>query len=99
MPKQKKSKPKKVVYVITAGEFGDIYKIGIASDIKKRIKALQTGCPYVLYAVTSYKVKKPATVEKMLHLVYCSKRIRGEWFRLLKKDLIFIDEFMKSLIE
>jgi predicted GIY-YIG superfamily endonuclease len=96
--KVKKSKSKKVVYIITTKEFNGIYKIGIAHDVRKRIKALQTGCPYQLYAVGCYKVRKPATVEKMIHLVLYKKRIRGEWFKLLEVDLVYINTFMQTFI-
>jgi hypothetical protein len=98
MSKPKKSKPKKVVYIITATEFGGLYKIGIANDMKKRMKALQTACPYKLFSVGCYKVHKPATVEKMIHLIFHKKRIQGEWFRLLQIDIVHIDNFVKPFL-
>lgn len=65
---------------------GSAVKLGYSYDIKKRIKAMQTGHPQELACVWKYYVgrieSEAKQLEKKLHR-YCRKRkIRGEWFDL-----------------
>jgi len=87
------------VYIVTAKEFECIYKIGMTNSIESRIAAMQTGCPYFLYALKFYKVANPVAVESMLHAFFHKKRIRGEWFRLNEVDLQYIDDAMCTIDE
>ena len=68
-------------------------KIGYSSDIRKRIAAMQTGCPQTLKCVWKYyagSIESDAkSLEKKLHR-YCKKHhVRGEWY---KKDCMAIIE-------
>lgn len=72
------------VYLIACGE---LHKIGIASDIAKRIAQMQTGNPVQLTLVGYMKCGTPALVETSLHKAYESKRASGEWFRLDRADV------------
>jgi len=83
------------LYIITAIEFNGIYKIGVSSDVNKRIIQMQTGCPYTLNLVSCYSVDKAYLVENMLHVFFQKKRTCGEWFRLEPLDLEYIDSVFK----
>lgn len=58
-------------------------KIGIAKDVDRRIRQLQTGCPQKLYLLKAISVAAPRHIEQRLHQKYRHYRIeRGEWFKL-----------------
>ena len=63
------------------------YKIGIAVDVDKRIKDLQTGCPKELYCVYKKEFNKTIKIERMIHKKYKNKNTYGEWFKLNKNEL------------
>jgi hypothetical protein len=68
------------VYFIAAGE-PDIQfvKVGFTSgDPRKRLKALQTGCPHRLRILGF--VMGNETYERELHQVLCDDNTAGEWF-------------------
>jgi hypothetical protein len=92
-------KASNILYIITAKEFDGIYKIGITNDINSRLSSMQTGCPYNLFAFKAYETKAPATIEKMLHIFFNKKHVRGEWFRLDEKDLQYIDDALSNVDE
>lgn len=62
----------------------DYYKIGIASNVKKRLSILNGGTPHELELITTLSVDDAETVERYLHRYAGSfDHDRGEWFRLL----------------
>lgn len=67
---------KSFVYFITDGE---AVKIGTASNVGKRLQALQIGNPRQLICIK--QVPGDAEVEKLIHEAYADYRIRGEWYR------------------
>lgn len=82
------------VYVIK-NTLNDLYKIGITTNLKNRIRSLttQSGCELmvVLYIELHYDYdESPSTIEKELHTYFKNKRTLGEWFTLDVKDLIRI---------
>jgi hypothetical protein len=70
---------KKYVYIFYAG--GN-FKIGVANNIKSRVKVLQTGCPYKikilakLYTLDAFKME--LEIHKKLHRY----NTIGEWFTI-----------------
>ena len=54
------------------------YKIGYATNVEKRIKVLQTASPFPLWCIKAV----PGTLkdEALLHSMYRSQRVCGEWF-------------------
>lgn len=92
----------KYVYLIQI-EGMDIYKIGFTkSNPIKRLESLQTGNPFKLLLVDSYKTKRATKIESVLHQKYISykvnedeSKILGEWFKLSKE----IIEKFKSICE
>jgi hypothetical protein len=72
------------VYLI---ECSGYYKIGIASDVERRLAELQTGNPADLTIDTCYEFSNVQAVETVLHQKYSAKRRRGEWFELTLTDI------------
>lgn len=80
------------IYLIKA-EKEDVvhYKIGIAKNINKRIKELQTGNPMKLVLINQFESEFPTLVEKTLHRKFNLLHENGEWFNLEQKD---VDDFI-----
>jgi hypothetical protein len=55
-------------------------KIGTAANVDKRVKELQTGCPFGLY-VYSVRECEGVSEEKQMHRYLHKYRESGEWFR------------------
>jgi hypothetical protein len=72
------------LYLIRCDEF---VKIGIACDVKNRLKTLQTGNPYPLTLIDSFEFDDAVRVESVLHRKYDHARMRGEWFKLTDAEL------------
>lgn len=63
------------------------YKIGITSNIQKRINTLQTGNPFLIQLVFFKIVNGANTLENELHKKYKNKNVLGEWFWLNNEDV------------
>ena len=73
-----------------------MYKIGIATNVQKRMKQLQTGCPYPIELFAAVKCIDPRTIEKDLHLMLDFYRQQGEWFccafDVIRKAVRFMED-------
>ena len=58
----------------------DLYKIGVARDVHKRMHGLRTACPLELEIV--HTVEGTHVHERHLHAALDKWRVRGEWFQL-----------------
>lgn len=68
-----------MIYVIQAG-LQNAFKVGYCKkDANKRVKELQTGCPYKLSLLLTFHGSM--SDEKRLHLEMFRSRLIGEWFR------------------
>lgn len=69
-----------MIYVLKTVNAGPAYyKIGYTKkEIKNRIRALQTGCPYDLELVKTMRGSPDA--EKILHAQLSKSRVNREWF-------------------
>lgn len=70
-------------YIIKDGS--GLYKIGKSCNIKRRMKSLSIGNPFIELI---YEIKDD--VETELHSKFYNKRFNGEWFRLTDEDLLYI---------
>jgi hypothetical protein len=59
-----------------------LYKIGISTDVAKRLQTIQTGSPYPLTLIEVCECEDPRSVEKELHKICAQFRIQGEWFKM-----------------
>lgn len=82
------------VYLMLNNETS-LIKIGTSRKPHYREKTLHSQEP-AIHIIALWCCKKE--IEKELHAKYCSKRIRGEWFRLTLTDLKEIEKYMDSLI-
>lgn len=78
-------------------EANEYYKIGMSNAPTYREGTLQSEKPSIkLIAYHKYPTRKfAAAIESALHTVYKDKRIRGEWLKLEKKDVMTIIEGLK----
>lgn len=80
------------VYLISMGDDSLYYKIGIAVDVKSRLKSLQGGNPYKLYLKGFYFAKNMHSEEKFWHNRFMENQVLNEWFKLNADD---VELFMK----
>lgn len=98
-PEEVKKKPKLQVsrgYVYILHCIGtNFYKIGVSQHSPEgRLATLQVGNPYELQMSHCVKLEDYGAVENQLHGTFESKRIRGEWFKLGKDDLIKLENVL-----
>src|SRR5258708_1798867 len=71
------------VYVYVIGPYGGPYKIGIASDVSKRLVALQVSSPVRLQLIAkkAFPTRESAMEAEMsLHAALAEHSMAGEWF-------------------
>lgn len=85
-----------LVYFLRMGEDGPV-KIGISSDVKKRVKTLQTAIPYELKLLGA--IPGGARAEAFLHQLFDSYRLKGEWFTADPVLLSFLTDLVKARSE
>jgi hypothetical protein len=74
------------VYLIKKEE-GNMYKIGVSNNPKKRLQELQTGNPDTLTLVETYNTIHNFKLENFLHRTYSDKNVQLEWFELTTEDV------------
>ncbi len=88
-PKKKyrpsKNKVSGWVYIVQGVD--GYYKIGMTTDMEKRLRALATNSHTPLTLVHAIKCRNCARAERKLHKQFSGKRGHGEWFRLNAADL------------
>lgn len=73
------------------------YKIGITTNIDKRISDLQTGNPFLIQLVFFKIVNDASALESKLHKKYKNKNVLGEWFWLNNEDIQDIRSAVKCI--
>ncbi len=71
------------IYFIQCGHKRNPIKIGVAINVSRRLKELQTGNPYKLKILDIYECKSRShayDLEARLHKTFKKKRMEGEWF-------------------
>lgn len=85
--REPKKKPKSYVYLM---ECNGIYKIGVAKDVEKRRKQLQTSTPFQIETRGKSMLMEDAyKEEERLHEYYAQYNIGGEWFDL--PEMVVLD--------
>ena len=69
------------VYAIGQG-FEQPVKIGVASDVARRLTTIQAGNPADLRVLWSVEHPEPFALEAHLHRTFAAAKVRGEWFKL-----------------
>lgn len=82
VPPAKREATQTNVYVMACR---DAVKIGIATDVERRRRSLQTSCPdevTVLSTVLLASFAEARATEKRMHAAFAQYRTFGEWFRM-----------------
>ena len=80
------------IYFIQQGSDGPV-KIGMASDVRKRLVALKHANPYKLHLLCSISTHR--RMEQIIHRRFKNHRIRGEWFNPSPDIMSFINKIRK----
>jgi hypothetical protein len=94
------AKPDPCVYLVGISAQRGLIKIGIATDVRRRVKSLQTSCPFSVKLVKHWTSSDPLASERKLHSKYARHRQTGEWFCLpdhLLEALVSVDDLDKFL--
>lgn len=87
----------KSIYIIQDGH-GRL-KIGITSDVDRRLPAIKNGCSGGISRVlSSDRVSNAAKIEKEAHSFFSSKNTSGEWFILDVTDVTLYFEANHGLL-
>ena len=70
---------------------------GTMEDVRKRVRAFQTGTPFLLTLEKAYRCPTPDIYEKYFHQVFKSQRGIGEWFDLSEKNKCEMNNIMEEL--
>lgn len=84
------------VYVIEAEGTGR-YKIGWSTNVSKRIKAIQTGCPFKVKLLTVLDSDEIVGAEGWLHKKLSQFNVTGEWFELSDHVLTWLYSLRPAL--
>jgi hypothetical protein len=88
---------KAFIYAVGADWTGPV-KIGVASDVARRLERLQSGNHVLLSALwTSHGLSDPFAVEAALHREFDKYRIRGEWFSIPGLSAAMLEEAVERL--
>jgi len=85
------------IYIIGNKE-QELYKIGISKSPKERLPTIQTGCPFSLEIINTYKSKKAREIEEATHIKFKEHNTNGEWFKLTPALLKKVDEHIETAI-
>nr|WIE95434.1 hypothetical protein [Microctonus hyperodae filamentous virus] len=84
------------IYLATSDKYkkDNIYKIGYAKNVSKRVSALNVSrCSDLLTVYVCCPVKNARLTERALHLHFKSKLVRGEFYCLDSKDIQYVSDY------
>ncbi len=89
-----KHKPERSVYVLLCESF---IKVGIAWDVDKRVRQLQTAVPFRIVLLRSWTAKNALHQEQELHLLLSRFHHSGEWFKLTAESIQIVKDFQQGI--
>ena len=75
----------------------NLYKIGYAMDVRKRVSEIQSMVPFHVELVSSHTTSQARKTERLLQMLYSDKVVRGEWYSLTDEDVQKFSELASSL--
>ena len=78
------------VYLLLADGLADMYKIGYSTDPVRRLKTIQASCPVPLSLEWVIPCWGNDGTELKIHRKFAEQREEGEWFRLSREDVEWI---------
>lgn len=89
------------VYLLACRGDSKIYvKIGLTSSIQRRLSNIQTGCPHPIthaFVVCSEYREEVEGLEKLLHILLESGRLRSEWYEGTKSFFEMLDAVLSRI--
>ena len=88
------------VYFVQCCDKKRYVKIGVARNVKSRIKTLQTGNPYKLKVLSVIKCsgqKEAYALEARLHKFFKKNHFNGEWFK--KVDMKRAEAYFQRAVD
>ena len=79
-----------LVYLLKSIQDDPVYKIGVTTNIDKRLPQIATKLPFEVALEHKIKHDSIYELESELHNKFSDKRLNGEWFRLEDKDVKYI---------
>lgn len=76
-----KARPDGFLYFIKLKGF-DIYKIGVTSNLKRRLYDIDSNSPFGVKLIDSFFFKNVYEMEEMIHDNLKGNNIRKEWFKI-----------------
>lgn len=86
----------KYIYFIQCEDFT---KIGIATNLNARAAFYEVHNPFPVRVLASFKSDRPDADEELLHTAFEFYLVRGEWFKLPKRVIQWLEEGPKSAQE
>jgi len=94
------------IYLIYS-EDSNAYKIGVSSNVKRRLKQLQTASSSELILIKIYSSNNSYQIEKTIHRLWNHKKykqndfcyLEGEWFYLENQDIANFENTCKQIDE
>jgi len=84
------------VYLVHC-EGTDYFKIGVSKRTpRRRLDSMRTGCPLEINMVHTSYCDHYSLVESILHDLYASRHVRGEWFDMTGVDIQEIVDAMET---
>lgn len=83
------------IYIIKAEEH-ELFKVGIAENVNKRLVQISTNSPFKLEVIFEMNVENAHYIEQLLHQKYTQYNTNNEWFKLNKKSL---SELKKDIVK
>jgi hypothetical protein len=68
------------------------HKIGVARDVERRAREIQSGMPFKVKVVHSFRSANAREAEFALHMRFNAKRRSGEWFELSPDDVAYVKQ-------
>lgn len=81
------NKPDGYIYIAKLNNFNNIFKIGVSSNVNRRISDLDASSPFGVSLVKSFFFKNVYNIEECIHDNYDNDLIRREWFNLDNKEI------------
>jgi hypothetical protein len=87
-----------LLYFVKAG---DAIKVGVATDIKKRIGGMQTGSQHRIKLLHCIDLpsEKARLMEKEIHIFFQKTNLHGEWFRFTQFMFDYIENIKDNGLE
>lgn len=86
---------RRYIYIMDLG-FDGLYKIGMSTNPKRRLRALQSGNPK-MKLVLFIKVRASTVTERHLHRSFENRRFDRELFHLTHEDIMKIETYLTRI--